>query len=129
MERIRVLVADDDADIRGLLAAFISSDPAFKLVGVASDADEAIALAQEHKPEAALVDVAMPGGGGLRVVRELQTFSPTTSVVALSAYDERNIVIEMLQAGAMSYLVKGATREQILHSLHRALVAQSELAS
>jgi DNA-binding NarL/FixJ family response regulator len=129
MERIRVLVADDDADIRGLLAAFISSDPAFKLVGVASDADEAIALAQEHKPEAALVDVAMPGGGGLRVVRELQTFSPATSVVALSAYDERNIVIEMLQAGAMSYLVKGATREQILHSLHRALVAQSELAS
>jgi DNA-binding NarL/FixJ family response regulator len=129
MERVRVLVADDDADIRGLLAAFVSSDPAFKLVGVASDADEAIALAQEHKPEAALVDVAMPGGGGLRVVRELQTFSPSTSVVALSAYDERNIVIGMLQAGAMSYLVKGATREQILHSLHRALLAQSELAS
>jgi DNA-binding NarL/FixJ family response regulator len=129
MERVRVLVADDDADIRGLLAAFVSSDPAFKLVGVACDADEAIALAQEHKPEAALVDVAMPGGGGLRVVNELQTFSPATSVVALSAYDERNIVIEMLQAGAMSYLVKGATREQILHSLHRALLAQAELAS
>ena len=129
MERVRVLVADDDADIRGLLAAFVSSDPAFKLVAVASDADEAIALAREHKPEAALVDVAMPGGGGLRVVRELQDFSPGTSVVALSAYDERNIVISMLQAGAMSYLVKGATREQILHSLHRALVASEELAS
>jgi DNA-binding NarL/FixJ family response regulator len=129
MERARVLIADDDADIRGFLAAFVSSDPAFKMVGVAADADEAIQLAQEHQPEAALVDVAMPGGGGLRVVRELQTFSPGTSVVALSAYDERNIVIEMLQAGAMSYLVKGATREQILHSLHRAIVAHSELAS
>jgi DNA-binding NarL/FixJ family response regulator len=129
MDRTRVLVADDDADIRGLLAAFISSDPSFKLVGVACDADEAILMAQEHKPDAALLDVAMPGGGGLRVVKELQTFSPATSVVALSAYDERNIVIEMLQAGAMSYLVKGATREQILHSLHRALLAQAELAS
>jgi NarL family two-component system response regulator LiaR len=70
----------------------------------------------------------MPGGGGLRVVRELQDFSPETSVVALSAYDERNIVIEMLQAGAMSYLVKGATREQILDALHRSMAAQAKLA-
>ena len=106
----------------------MSSDPAFKLVGVAADADQAIALATEHKPEAALLDVSMPGGGGLRVVRELQAFSPDTSVVALSAYDERNIVIEMLQAGAMSYLVKGATREQILESLRRAIDAQAKLA-
>jgi DNA-binding NarL/FixJ family response regulator len=128
MERARILVADDDADIRGLLAAFVSSDPAFKLIGVAADADQAVALAQEHKPNAALLDVSMPGGGGLRVVRELQTFSPDTSVVALSAYDERNIVIEMLQAGAMSYLVKGATREQILHALHRSMDAQAKLA-
>ncbi len=128
MERTRVLVADDDADIRGLLAAFVSSDPAFKLVGVAADADEAIALATQHQPNAALLDVSMPGGGGLRVVRELQAFSPDTSVVALSAYDERNIVIEMLQAGAMSYLVKGATREQILESIRRAIDAQAKLA-
>lgn len=128
MDRARVLVADDDADIRGLLAAFVSSDPAFKLIGVAADADEAISLAREHTPEAALLDVSMPGGGGIHVVRELQTFSPFTSVVALSAYDERNIVIDMLQAGAMSYLVKGATREQILHALHRSIEAHAQLA-
>jgi DNA-binding NarL/FixJ family response regulator len=128
MDRARVLVADDEADIRGLLAAFVSSDPTFKLVGVAADADEAIALAGEEKPDAVLLDVSMPGGGGLRVVRELQAFSPDTSVVALSAYDERNIVIQMLQAGAMSYLVKGATREQILHSLHRSIEAHAKLA-
>jgi DNA-binding NarL/FixJ family response regulator len=127
MDRARVLVADDDADIRGLLAAFVSSDPAFKLIGVAADADEAIALAHEHKPDAALLDVSMPGGGGIRVVRELQDFSPTTSVVALSAYDERNIVIDMLQTGAMSYLVKGATREQILSALHRSIEAHAAL--
>ncbi|HEY2603458.1 MAG TPA: response regulator transcription factor [Thermoleophilaceae bacterium] len=123
-----MLVADDDADIRGLLAAFVSSDAGLKLVGVAADADQAIALASEHKPDAALVDVSMPGGGGLRVVRELRVFSPETSVVALSAYDERNIVIEMLQAGAISYLVKGATREQILQSLHRSIDAHALLA-
>jgi DNA-binding NarL/FixJ family response regulator len=120
-------VADDDADIRGLLAAFVSSDPSLKLVGVAADADEAIAIAQEHQLDAALLDVSMPGGGGLRVVRELRELSPDTSVVALSAYDERNIVIEMLQAGAMSYLVKGATREQILHALHRSIDAHAKL--
>jgi DNA-binding NarL/FixJ family response regulator len=128
MERARVLVADDDADIRGLLAAFVSSDPSFKLVGVAADADEAIAIASDHKPDAALLDVSMPGGGGLRVVHELQAFSPATSVVALSAYDERNIVIEMLQAGAMTYLIKGATRDQIIHALHRSIAAHSQLA-
>jgi DNA-binding NarL/FixJ family response regulator len=124
MERARVLVADDDADIRGLLGAFVSSDPSFKL---AADAEQAIELALEHKPDAALLDVSMPGGGGLRVVRELQDFSPETSVVALSAYDQRNIVLDMLQAGAMSYLVKGATREQILHALHRSIEAHAKL--
>jgi DNA-binding NarL/FixJ family response regulator len=70
----------------------------------------------------------MPGGGDIRVVCELQLFSPDTSVVALSAYDERNIVIEMLQTGAMSYLVKGATREHILHALHRSIEARAKLA-
>jgi DNA-binding NarL/FixJ family response regulator len=122
-----VLVADDDADIRGLLGAFVSSDPDFKLVGVAADAEEAIQLACEHKPDAALLDVSMPHGGGLRVVRELQAFSPDTSVVALSAYDEHNIVLDMLQAGAMAYLVKGATREQILEALHRSIEAHAKL--
>jgi DNA-binding NarL/FixJ family response regulator len=128
MSSVRVLVADDDADARKLVETYVSREPALELVGAAADADEAIALALEHKPDAALLDVGMPGGGGLRAVREIRELSPETSMVALSGYDDRNTVIDMLDAGAVAYIVKGASREEILTTMRRAIEAHEKLA-
>jgi DNA-binding NarL/FixJ family response regulator len=127
MNFVRILVADDDADVRSLLEKYVKGEPALQLVGAASNADEAIQLAEEHQPDAALLDVNMPGGGGVRAVREISLRSPKTSMIALSGYDDRNTVLEMLEAGAISYLVKGASREQILQTLRRSIDAHAKL--
>jgi DNA-binding NarL/FixJ family response regulator len=129
MSRVRVLVADDDYDARGLLQVYVQGEPELVLVGAAADADGAIDLAREHRPDAALLDVHMPGGGGIRAAREIRKVSPETSIIALSALDDRNTVLEMLDAGAVSYVVKGATRDQILHTLRRALEAHRKLSA
>jgi DNA-binding NarL/FixJ family response regulator len=128
MNFVRILVADDDADVRSLLEKYVKGEPALQLVGAASNADEAIQLAEEHQPDAALLDVNMPGGGGVRAVREISQRSPKTSMIALSGYDDRNTVLEMLEAGAISYLVKGASREQILQTLRRSIDAHAKRA-
>jgi DNA-binding NarL/FixJ family response regulator len=127
MNFVRILIADDDADVRGLLEKYVKGEPALQLVGAVSNADEAIKLAEEHKPDAALIDVGMPGGGGVRAVREIAQRSPQTSMIALSGYDDRNTVLEMLEAGAISYLVKGASRDQILQTLRRSIEAHAKL--
>jgi DNA-binding NarL/FixJ family response regulator len=128
MNFVRILVADDDADIRGLLERYVKGEPALQLIGAAPDAEEAIRLAAEHKPDAALLDVNMPGGGGVRAVREISEISPDTSMIALSGYDDRNTVLRMLEAGATSYLVKGASRDKILHTVRRSIDAHKRLA-
>jgi DNA-binding NarL/FixJ family response regulator len=127
MTFVRVLIADDDADLRCLLEKYVKGEPALQLVGAATNADEAIQLAEEHQPDAALIDVGMPGGGGVRAVREIAQRSPQTSMIALSGYDDRNTVLEMLEAGAISYLVKGASRDEILQTLRRSIEAHAKL--
>jgi len=127
MNFVRVLVADDDADARALIEKYVKGEPALSLIGSAADAQQAIDLAVEHKPDAAIIDVAMPAGGGVRAVREIREHSPETSVIALSGYDDRSTVLEMLEAGATAYLVKGATRDQILHTVRRAIDAHERL--
>jgi EAL domain-containing protein (putative c-di-GMP-specific phosphodiesterase class I)/CheY-like chemotaxis protein len=127
--RIRVLVADDDAVMRDTLADVVRSDADLELVAAASDAQEAVELTHLHRPDVALLDVMMPGGGGPRAAREIRAASPGTRVVALSAFDERGAVLEMLQAGAAGYLVKGASVEEILEGIRRAARGEAPLSS
>jgi DNA-binding NarL/FixJ family response regulator len=104
---ITVLIAEDEPGVRDALADLIRTDDRLVLIGAAGDADQAIDLAREHRPDVALLDVKMPSGGGPRATREIRVLSPETRVVALSAYEDRATVLEMLRAGAAGYLVKG----------------------
>ena len=118
-QRIRVLVADDEPALRGALAELLAQEERIFFVGAAADADEAIALAQREQPDVALLDVKMPAGGGPRAAREIQRLSPGTRVIALSAFEDRPTVLEMLRAGCVGYLVKGTAAEDILGSIRR----------
>jgi EAL domain-containing protein (putative c-di-GMP-specific phosphodiesterase class I)/DNA-binding NarL/FixJ family response regulator len=126
---IRVLIAEDEAAVRAALADLIGAEHELELVGAAQDADEAIALATEHRPDVAIVDVKMPGGGGQRAAREIRVASPGTRVIALSAYDDRGTVFEMLRAGASGYLVKGVSAAEILDTIRRAMRGQGALSA
>lgn len=104
--RARLLIADDDRVVQTALYMQLNRD--FEIVGGAYDADEAISLAEEHQPEVAIIDVQMPGGGGLRATREIRARAPGTAIVALSADESDSVVLAMLEAGAMAYLRKAS---------------------
>jgi DNA-binding NarL/FixJ family response regulator len=121
----RVLIADDDPDVRAVLSAQLAAD--FDVVGTATDTDEAIALAAEHRADIAIVDVQMPGGGGVRATEGIRDAAPQTTIVALSADESERIVLDMLKAGAVAYLRKGVTGDELVLLLHEALRAHVKL--
>ena len=106
-EKIRVLVADDEAAVVDVLRTLIESQEDLRFVGFANDTESAIALAVEEQPDVALVDVRMPGGGGIRAAREISRRCPPTKVIALTAHEDEQTVIAMMAAGAM--IVAGET--------------------
>ena len=118
---IRVLVADDEETVVDVLRALIGSDPSLRFVGAASDAEDAIELAVRERPDVVLLDVRMPGGGGLRATREITKRCGSTKVVALSAHEDSDTVISMISAGASAYVPKGDSTEKILRTIHKAV--------
>jgi EAL domain-containing protein (putative c-di-GMP-specific phosphodiesterase class I)/CheY-like chemotaxis protein len=128
-ERIRVMVADDEETVRDVLRVLVESDPAMDLVGVAPDTESAIELASRAKPDVALVDVQMPGGGGPRAVREIARRSPPTIMIALSAHEDVDTVLKMLRAGALSYVAKSDSTDEILWAIHRSMEGRTTVPS
>jgi DNA-binding NarL/FixJ family response regulator len=120
---IRVLVADDEETVVDVLRSLIGSDPSLRFVGAAHNAEDAIELAMRERPDVVLLDVRMPGGGGLRAAREISRRCAPTKVVALSAHEDSDTVIGMISAGASAYVPKGDSTDKILRTIHRTIDA------
>jgi DNA-binding NarL/FixJ family response regulator len=114
---VRLLIADDDPVMRMLLGAIARGDPVLELVAEAGDADEAIAMAVEHRPDVVLLDIEMPGGGGLRAARVIRAALPDARVLALSAHSDDATRQEMVAAGADGYVVKGTPPGDVARAL------------
>jgi EAL domain-containing protein (putative c-di-GMP-specific phosphodiesterase class I)/DNA-binding NarL/FixJ family response regulator len=125
--RFRVLIADDDDAILETLGDLLREDAILEVVGLAKNADEAIELAKSLHPDVALIDVRMPGGGGPRATREIRAASPGTRIMAHSAYRERSLILEMLEAGAVGYLVKGTPGRELLEKIVHCAEGQAVL--
>jgi DNA-binding NarL/FixJ family response regulator len=119
MDPIRVLIVDDEESVVEVLRSLIGSDPSLRVVGAAHDAETGIALAVEERPDVVLMDVRMPGGGGIRAVREITKRHPDTKVVALSAHEDEDTRIRMIGAGARDYVPKSESTDAILEAIHR----------
>src|SRR5919201_576299 len=119
MAAIRVLVVDDEESVVDVLTTLIGTDPSLQLIGAAHDAERGIQLAVEHTPDVVLMDVRMPGGGGVRAVREISRRVPGTRVVALSAHEDEDTRIRMIGAGARAYVPKSESTDAILSAIHR----------
>jgi EAL domain-containing protein (putative c-di-GMP-specific phosphodiesterase class I) len=129
MSHIRVLVADDDPVLRDALAALIRSDESMDLVAAAQNASEAVEMAIRHRPDVAVLDVRMPDGGGPKAALEIRELSPSTRVLAFSAFEDRSTVIDMLRAGAVGYLLKGTRPREILEGIRRSFLGESVLST
>jgi DNA-binding NarL/FixJ family response regulator len=119
----RLLIADDDPLVREMLSMQLVMS--FDVVGNATDADEAIEQTEALKPDVVILDVQMPGGGGLRATREIQAHNPDVTIVALSCDENDAMVREILIAGAMTYLRKGIRGEELDTALRAALAAHA----
>jgi DNA-binding NarL/FixJ family response regulator/EAL domain-containing protein (putative c-di-GMP-specific phosphodiesterase class I) len=126
MDPVNILIAEDEPEVREVLRTVIATDAGLRLVGAAEEAETAIELASRHRPDVALVDVRMPGGGGLRATREILARSPDTRVVAFSAFEDVETVLAMLKAGARFYVSKSDSTEEILQAIHRAVEDDGE---
>src|ERR1051326_3301068 len=124
---VRVMLADDSDAVRDALSQIIDAETSLELVAVAKDAQEAIDLAVRHLPDVALIDVRMPAGGGVRATREICRNSSQTTVVALSAADDRTSVLQMLESGALGYLVKGSDIGELIETIKRSARHQPSL--
>jgi DNA-binding NarL/FixJ family response regulator len=125
--RTRVIVAEDDASLRDALAAIIGGEATLDLVAAVGDAEAAIRAAEHLRPDVAVVDVRMPGGGGTHAAREIKRCSPRTEVLALSAHEDRATVMRMLEAGAAGYLITASSIDCILDSIQHAADDQADL--
>jgi two-component system, NarL family, nitrate/nitrite response regulator NarL len=111
--------------VRAVLWAQLAAS--FDVVATAADTDEAIALATEHQADIAILDVQMPGGGGVRATQAIRGAAPGTTIVALSADESDRIVLDMLNAGAVTYIRKGVGAEALTALLRESLQAQGQL--
>ena len=103
--RPRLVLADDDEMILAWLAAQLESE--FECVGTAADAPGAVALALAERPDIVILDVEMPGGGAMHATSEISAGAPETAIVILSGNESGGGVIDLLEAGATTYLRKG----------------------
>ena len=125
---IRVLIADDHAVVRSGLAELINSGDDLDLVGQAKDGKEAVALAAALRPDVVLMDIAMPELDGISATRAILRDNPSIQVVALTSFSDRERILATLEAGAIGYLLKDATPDELLAGVRSAARGDSPLA-
>ena len=125
---IRVLIVDDHAMVRTGLATFIEIDDGLDLAGQAADGREAVALCERSQPDVVLMDLVMPEMDGVMATRIIRERWPETEVIALTSFQEQDLVRDALQAGAISYLLKNVSMNDLAEAVRAAHAGRSTLA-
>ena len=117
MGPITVLIADDHTLFREGLRVLLAQEPAISVVGEAADGLQAISLAEALQPNILLLDIRMPGLGGLDALPQIRKKSPETKVLILSGFSEDEFVVKALQLGAKGYLSKSLTHTDLVKAI------------
>ncbi len=125
---VTVVVADDQSAVREGLVLLLGTLPGISVVGQAGDGEAAVALAAAARPQVVLMDLNMPRCDGVEATRRIRAGHPDTRVVVLTTYSDDESIIAALQAGALGYLTKDATRAEIGRAVHAAAAGQAVLA-
>lgn len=127
MDEIRVLITDDDPLVRVALRHFVSRAPEIEVVAEAEDGAAAIAAVERHQPDIVMMDVQMPGMGGIEATEEITSRWPEVCVLAVTTLDTRETVLPMLSAGASGYMLKDSSADEIVSALRQAHQGTSSL--
>lgn len=125
---IRVLIVDDHAMVRTGLAAFLEVSDELDLVGQATNGRQAVALCEQSQPDVILMDLVMPELDGVTATRIIRERWPQVQVIALTSFQEKELVRDALQAGAISYLLKNVSMADLSEAIRAAHAGRSTLA-
>ncbi len=126
-DRITVLLVDDHAVVREGVRAFFETQPDIAVVGTAASGEESVELAATLVPDVALMDLLMPGIGGVEAIRRLKRVSPRTRVVVLTSYHNDEHVFPALRAGALSYVLKDVGPAELADAVRQAVRGEAVL--
>lgn len=124
---IRVAVVDDHTIVRNGLVALLGAHADLEIVGAVGDGEAAVALCVEQRPDVVLMDLSMPGVGGIEATRRIAAEAPGVQVVVLTSFMDRERIVEALSAGAVGYLLKDAEPEELIRGIHTAARGESPL--
>jgi DNA-binding NarL/FixJ family response regulator len=116
--KIKVLIADELPKVRHALASRLLTDPTIEISGEAGDGMEAITMVAGREPNMALIDLHLPIMGGVATIEWIKERHPDIVIIALARRDNDPRIIDALQAGASSYILKEASAELLLHIVH-----------
>ena len=119
-ELISVIIVDDHEIVRKGIRAYLESTSEFKVVAEAASGREALRLVTETVPDVVLMDLIMPDMDGIKTTREIKKISPRTQIVVLTSFHEDVHIFPALRAGAISYILKDVTMDELADTLHRA---------
>ena len=125
MARVRILLADDHTIVRQGLRKLLEERPDWEVIAEAGDGREAVRLAEQHKPDVAILDVAMPLLNGIEATRQITRRVPATRVLVLSMHADEAYVTQILQAGATGYLLKDSADVDLLKAVGEAAHGRS----
>jgi DNA-binding NarL/FixJ family response regulator len=119
-DSIRILLVDDQREVRRGLSMRLSLEPDFRVVGEAADGEAALATVEAEAPDVVVMDVEMPGMGGVAATSRLRTCAPATAVVMLSLYDDAATRAQARSAGACAFVAKHQMDRDLLDAIRQA---------
>ena len=126
-EFISVLLVDDHAMVRQGVKAFLVTQPDLSVVGEAGSGEEAIRLAAQFIPDVILMDLIMPNMDGVETTRRVKQVSPRSQIIVLTSYHEDEHIFPALKAGALSYILKDVSAEELASAVRKAAVGEAIL--
>jgi len=128
-DTIRVMIADDHALLREGLRKILEMEQDIVVVAEAGDGESAVELAAERRPDVVLMDINMPGGGGLAATSRIHESLPDVDVIVLTIHDDEEYVIELVNAGAKGYMLKDVDPSRLIEAIRRVHHGESVIPS
>jgi DNA-binding NarL/FixJ family response regulator len=126
-QSIRVLIADDHALLRESMRSVVDGQEDMEVVGEACDGEEAVRISSDLKPDIAVLDIVMPKLNGIEASKGIKKASPATAILILTAYDDVQYALGLLEAGAAGYLLKSARGEDVVAAIRAVRAGESVL--
>jgi two-component system, NarL family, response regulator LiaR len=127
IDKISLLITDDHALVRQGIRAFLELQPDLNVIGEAGSGEEAVRIAAELVPDVVLMDLVMPGIGGVEATRQVKQVSPHSQVIVLTSYHEDEYIFPALRAGALSYVLKDVGPDELADTVRKAARGESVL--